>query len=68
MARLKKSRSQNKEKRYCKRCNGELEEGNFRWCNECQRRLRAEYKDSDPISDQVALHYLPSTVKDDNGY
>ncbi len=66
MARLKKSRKQKKEERYCKRCGEKLEEGNFWWCEKCRRELKTEYKDADPISD-YELHFLPSVI-DDNGF
>lgn len=64
MAKLKKHRKPQREKRYCRRCGKILEEGNFRWCDTCQTKLKAEYKDQDPTSD-YQIHYLPSIINDD---
>lgn len=65
MARLKKRRKPNKEDKPCKRCGKILEEGNFRWCDNCQKELKLEYKDQDPIS-EYELHYLPSLINNDS--
>ena len=64
MARLVKSRKkQNKEKRRCKRCGNKLESGNFRWCDDCLKLFREEYKDAEPIS-EYEIHALPSIIDD----